>query len=321
MEELRQFLPIPHRLACSDAYTCLVSEDGKLSTWGYNESTPNGESERSMLPKLIDLADPVSYVACSDTITGVITYDGRLSTWGGITANLSLPQAITMVSVGDFHMLVLTVDGGGESGVLGTGDLSNRDTLTLVKLPLPCLVVKCDFSTSYAIMIDGSLYHWGDVYDFVGTGVQTTSLLPAEVDLSEPVLDISCGTCYVTVLTVEGEVYVYGDNEIHTGRTGRLKLPSRCKAISSSSWHNLALLENGELWGWSYSGMYWVLGIGEDTVDPSIPILIPLDCSVSVMGLGITHSVILSREGVMYGCGYGCLGNGKKHCGRFTRGV
>jgi len=70
--------------------------------------------------------------------------------------------------------------------------------------------------------------------------------------------------------------------------------------------------------------MNWVLGVDEDVIDSSTPTLIPLDCSVLVMGLGVVHSIILSREGVMYGCGYGtngCLGNGKKHCGRFTRGV
>ena len=201
---------------------------------------------------------------------------------------------------------------------------------------------------------DGKLYWAGStaylampgvVGDIVFTGSGGITSYPKEV--SSPVIDaikenikdinyhfinsveVSSKTTYIT--TENGKLYVYGNNQ---NSTGTLKTSSDFEElvikegttvvdVKTADGLTLAVLSNGEIYGWGYN-TYGILGDGYEVggVYPT-PVKLNLPNNIKSVSLGTGFAIFASKTGEVYGIGrndYGQLGTGdNKGASTFVR--
>uniref|UniRef100_A0A2R5L7B3 Putative alpha-tubulin suppressor n=1 Tax=Ornithodoros turicata TaxID=34597 RepID=A0A2R5L7B3_9ACAR len=176
----------------------------------------------------------------------------------------------------------------------------------------------------------GELLSWGhNGYCQLGNGTNTHGVVPCSLTNSfmHQIMDVACGSHHSLALTVSGEVFAWGQNncgQVGLGSTTNQPTPRkvtsgiggrRCIAIACGQTSSMAVLENGEVYGWGYNGN-GQLGLGNN-VNQTTP------CKVtSLQGVvidkvvcGYAHTMALSDEGALYSWGansYGQLGTGNK---------
>lgn len=163
----------------------------------------------------------------------------------------------------------------------------------------------------------------GDVYLFD----ITTSQLGAQINApGDKQVAISAGQEHILLLAADGRVQSYGrggrgqlghgtlDN-VDQGRAQTIEALEGVpfKAISSGSWHSLALSEAGDVysWGWNSDGQ---LGVSRSKVQVrATPMLVEVsedDC-FELISCGSRHSMVVNQNGILFGFGwnkYGQLG-------------
>ncbi|XP_064456024.1 RCC1 and BTB domain-containing protein 1-like [Ornithodoros turicata] len=181
-----------------------------------------------------------------------------------------------------------------------------------------------------AVTESGELLSWGhNGYCQLGNGTNTHGVVPCSLTNSfmHQIMDVACGSHHSLALTVSGEVFAWGQNncgQVGLGSTTNQPTPRkvtsgiggrRCIAIACGQTSSMAVLENGEVYGWGYNGN-GQLGLGNN-VNQTTP------CKVtSLQGVvidkvvcGYAHTMALSDEGALYSWGansYGQLGTGNK---------
>ena len=175
----------------------------------------------------------------------------------------------------------------------------------------------------------------GDI-DVTGTGSVTR--YPKEVTKTEStVIDeikdkilyikysfINAGGIYgrnTLILTTEGRLYAYGQSNVNMIGTGNtttdfveLKINGNTpvKQIETMDGLSLALLENGDVYGWGYN-TYGILGEGYEIGGIySTPVKLKLN-NISYISLGEGFAIFANKSGEVYGIGkndYGQLGTG-----------
>jgi alpha-tubulin suppressor-like RCC1 family protein len=140
------------------------------------------------------------------------------------------------------------------------------------------------------------------------------SLLPKS-SFSEPIKMVAVGMSHSLVLTVSGQLYVWGDN-----RGGQLGLGDKderstptflplqsepIKMISVGSHHNLALTASGQIYVWGYNGD-GQLGLG-DTITRLTPTLLSSELfrndpsnNIKAVIAGEYNSFVLTVTGKLY---------------------
>ncbi|CAL1532706.1 unnamed protein product [Lymnaea stagnalis] len=177
----------------------------------------------------------------------------------------------------------------------------------------------------------GEVFSWGhNGYCQLGNGSSSPGFVPGQVTTnlsSRMVTKVACGSHHTMALTVDGEVYAWGQNncgQIGTGSTANQPSPRKIAsvigsrvtvAIACGQTSSMALLDNGEVYGWGYNGN-GQLGIGNNVNQPS-PCRVHSLTSVIISQIvcGYAHTLALSDEGVIYAWGansYGQLGTGNK---------
>jgi hypothetical protein len=168
--------------------------------------------------------------------------------------------------------------------------------------------------------IEGNIYCWGREY--LGNGksdhynVNKPELNKYLSD--EQVIDICCGEYHTLVLTNSGEVYAWGQNksgQIGNGMSNQL-IPIKVNGfngekviqISCGYHHSMALTESGRVfsWGNNESGQ---LGHILDFKIVKKPLILSMSKEIPIkkISCGFSHSLLLAREGDIYGFGYnGC---------------
>eukprot|EP00058_Branchiostoma_floridae_P005097 XP_002590585.1 hypothetical protein BRAFLDRAFT_123620 [Branchiostoma floridae] len=239
-------------VACGDEHTALVTENGRLYTFGSNDwgQLGLGHTKTASKPSCVKSLkhEKAKLVACGRSHTLIATGDGKVYVWGGGSeGQLGLGEDTTecteptlldfdskaiSVSCGYYHTAVVTEDGNlytfGETeyGKLGlnNSDLDSSDTpqkVTGIKEKVKFVV--CGGGHTTAIAESGAVYTFGNgASGQLGHG---NSLLesptPHRVERFRDAdcKHASCGENFTAVITGKGHLYTFGD-----GRHGKLGL-------------------------------------------------------------------------------------------------
>lgn len=285
--------------------------DNSLISWGFNNQGQlgDGSTTANNLPAEVGLPAGVTVTkveAAAQASSFAITSDGKLLAWGNnnqgqlgdgthtdrhtpVSVDLSIlnpGEKIIDVASGQDHTVAVTSEGRGLAwgnnfwGNLGDGTTTNTDTPVLIEQPggVKYVGITAGYDHSVAVTDDGKLLAWG--YGGVGNlgnGGTATQHDPTPVDLS--VLDA-------------GETIV---------------------DVASMTHHNLALTSNGRVIGWG-DNQYGQIG-DETTTQRRTPVLahIPSGTTISSIGVGWDHSLVVTSAGDGLGWGsdrYGQVGDG-----------
>ncbi|KAF3857185.1 hypothetical protein F7725_009044 [Dissostichus mawsoni] len=200
------------------------------------------------------------------------------------------------------------------SSCLGTGDSLS----TIVPKKLDFLRGKKVVSLSY-----GSGPHLGNG----NTNQALSPLLVTANPQNKKVREVACGSHHSMALTQDGEVFAWGYNncgQIGSGSTANQPYPRKVTGclqgkiaigISCGQTSSMALIDNGEVYGWGYNGN-GQLGIGNNGNQLTPCRLSGLQglCMQQIVS-GYSHCLALTDEGLLYAWGantYGQLGTGNK---------
>lgn len=224
--------------------------------------------------------------------------------------------------------------GSNTSGCLGLGD--SHGSLEPRKVESLCRKGIKTFAYGsgphvLAVTEDGEIYSWGhNGYCQLGNGSTNQGLLPGIISsclIGKKVNEVACGSHHSMVLTCDGEVYSWGQNncgQIGSGSTTNQPTPRkvtasigsrRCISIACGQTSSMCAMDNGEVYGWGYNGN-GQLGLGNN-VNQSNPSRVANLQGVVIHKIvcGYAHTMALSDDGVLYAWGansYGQLGTGSK---------
>lgn len=108
--------------------------------------------------------------------------------------------------------------GAGYWGALGHGDTKDKNVPQRIDTfsGRPVVEIACNAFHSAAVTTKGQLYTWGDgKYGNLGHGNCESSLVPKLVEslCAERVCKVACGTTFTVVVTENGHVYTFGQNQ------------------------------------------------------------------------------------------------------------
>ena len=191
--------------------------------------------------------------------------------------------------------------------------------------------IAATFSTSFAILEDGSLWGWGN---------NSTWLLDynspighphgSPVKIMDSVLAVSAGRIHVVAIRADGSLWGWGNNEsgqlgigTTTIRQSPVKIMEDVIAVSAGSDHTMAIRADGSLWGWGDS-VHGQLGDGSNVPfeidrDSGSIIRVPQVYPIKILGdvvsvsAGRTHTMAIRADGSLWGWGensFGQIGDG-----------
>jgi alpha-tubulin suppressor-like RCC1 family protein len=295
-------------IAAGNGSDLALDSDGNVWTWGDGVAGVLGDGstkdhanmavEVSGLPKIAAIAE-------SDDTDVAITATGSVWGWGwnnngelctGNTTEQGTPVELTNLSGvvsaagGGPHILYLTTSGaveacgGNTAGELGDGTFTDSTTpVTVTGLPGPVASLSAGQASSTALLKNGEVWDWGyDKFGELGNGTTgTNSDVPVQVALPSAAVQESTG----------------GDDQ--------------------TNGQSLALLTNGQVWGWGCNSD-GQLGDGTTSTADATPVratALPGDVTFTEVISGGAHSLALDSEGNVWAWGNNDLsqvGNGGK---------
>ncbi|XP_065335408.1 RCC1 and BTB domain-containing protein 1-like [Cloeon dipterum] len=227
--------------------------------------------------------------------------------------------------------------GKNQNGCLGTGGTDELTAFARIEKLCGKKIERFEYGSFdnkfsiFAISAIGNLFSWGEnSYGQLGLGTESYTRVPTKirVSLDWNVVRVACGRYHTLALTVERQVFAFGQNlygQLGLGLSGglvtnpqkicgllrgRVVTSIACQALSS-----FALLASGEILAWG-SNLNGRLGLPlSQTETPNTPCEVEglNKISISRVVCGDHFTLALSKEGAIYAWGgnmYGQLGNG-----------
>ncbi|XP_076028585.1 E3 ubiquitin-protein ligase HERC2 isoform X2 [Oratosquilla oratoria] len=182
-------------IACGSTYSAAITSQGELFTWGRGNygRLGHGSSDDHNIPTLVTAlkGERVVDVACGsgDAQTVAVTDSGLVYSWGD----------------GDYGKL-------GRGGSDGSKVPKLIDRLQGQEI---CRVY-CGAQFSLALSKSGTLFSWGKGENFrLGHGSEEHVRFPKQIKAlsGKKVCEVGVGSMHVSVLTEEGEMFVWGRND------------------------------------------------------------------------------------------------------------
>lgn len=301
---MRPLLHLPGRaVACGDAFSALVTEDGELFTWGCNNE---GQLGRRITTKVL--------------AKGEFPYDRT-----PISIRSTLPRnfrtaRVREVSCGAAHIAAvfdngaLFTCGAGGAGQLGHNDRRSRSSFKQVSSleSRVAVDVVCGARHTLVVLNDGSLLAFGDnSRGQLGVGAPgTSSTVPALVQAlwGVALIQVAAGDAHSLVLGASGDVYAFGCNRHGQLGVGRepaqsalpLVVPSLSGAvrrIACGGDRSAAIGGRGALLHWGRAMKREDDGQPEsDVFEPYQVIIVGDHASVVDVALGTSHTVCVVRQ-------------------------
>lgn len=209
------------RKILSSSYNMALCNDGRIITWGDNNSGQlgNGNNNNSAVPVLVDnngalAGKKVAAISSNGALRVALCSDGSVVAWGtnssgelgnGTTSNSNVPVAVNFspnfnskrvarISASGSNVLALCTDntlltwGSGFRGQMGNGtivdinSLPKQVTQTGVLLGKTISQIAAAGEYSYAVCTDGSIASWGDgSYGALGDGNSYHSIVSTPI--------------------------------------------------------------------------------------------------------------------------------------------
>ena len=288
--------------------TALTSQ-GRVFTWGSGIDGILGVNEDDanvLIPTLLQRLEGrhFSKVACGGGHMIAIDSDGHLHSWG-LDNDGQLGHKREEQNKGS-KFYKPTFFKGGKASEPVSGPLAEKRVVD----------VACGRYFSAAVTSEGEVYTWGAGRDFaLGHGDRGNKNLPTKVEAlaGERVVKITCGKNFTVALTVTGNVYAWGNNDL--GQLGISKadrcteLPTRLSTvaevvdIAAGDLHVLALTRSGQVYSWG-NGADGQLG-HSNTANQFAPKLIQSLPQIAKVACGGGHSAFITSEFSMLMCGRG----------------
>ena len=309
---------IVKEVSLGDHHTVLLTNQGRVFTWGYNYfgQLGIGNTTDSIEPieitHMFDLnpTEKIIKIAAGTLHTGALTDQGRVFTWG-YNGNGQVGNDSTVKQ-------------------LKPEDITSRFTLTYNERIID--IILGDGMTG-AYTTKNRVFIWGKSLDDQATEdllVPTDISEYFEVTYGQAIETMALGGNHIGLLTTDGRLYMWGKN--NSGQLGNgtevsetspiditnqfdLVAGERLVDISLGKNHSSALTSSGRLymWGYNYFGQ---LGDGTNQrktqpIDITSAISLNLNEYIEAIEMGGQHTSILTSEGRVYVWGlnnYGQLG-------------
>lgn len=277
------------QVTCGGLHTAVVTEEGKVFTWGDGRRGELGHIHDPSLkqtPRMVEMLDHVfvTSVACGGSHTVAITDSGQLYSWGwsrygqtghGERANVKFPKRIdhplvkdiVQVACGSKHTMAITRSGtviafgANRHGQCGLSDFEDRLEPNRIESlrDTPISYVSCGAIHSCLVTTTGDVYICGFGEYFIPDESQHFFPEPRRVQLPEAIRSISCGQAHNLALSVNNNVYAFGSGEFGSlgygvkanSATPRLVLDTKnIRQVAAGRYHSFALTDSGILYSW-----------------------------------------------------------------------
>ncbi|KAG0450342.1 hypothetical protein HPP92_020990 [Vanilla planifolia] len=287
-----------------------ICEDGRLSTWGWNQRGTLGhppESKTESAPSLVKALAEVNVVQAAIGGWHCLAVDdqGRAYAWGG----------------NEYGQC------GEEPEKKEDGSKALRRDITIPQRCAPKLSVRqvaAGGTHSVVLTQEGHVWTWGQPWP---PGDIKQIYMPVRVQGLERVRLIAVGAFHNLSLLEDGVLWAWGNNEygqLGTGDTQPRSQPILVQGLSgltlvdiaAGGWHSTVITNKGEVYAWG-RGEHGRLGFGDDKSSKMVPQKVQLLAGEDIIQVscGGTHSVALTRDGRMFSYGrgdHGRLGYGRK---------
>lgn len=294
-------------LAAGNSHTAAVAADGSVWTWGYNNvgQLGMGSTENRATPTHVaGLADAVA-VAAGGWHTLALRADGTLAGWGYNNSGqvaaghwmldrpVDLPLAgVVSIAAGAYHSLAIDEQGvvwswgANWQGQLGDGSRLSRSSPGPVTLPRAAVAIaagKGEGLSSYALLLDGSVWGWGD-NSRQQLRFDATGYYPYPVQLYSGAIGLAAGDRHALVVTKDWTVVAWGDNtygQVGPGGVGSPQPPTTVAAVTwaasvaAGARHSLALDQSGAVWAWGGDEVAQASGTPTPATRTPAPIPLP----------------------------------------------
>ena len=276
--------------------------NGEVYGWGHNNHGQLGEGNSSSIdsPRLIKgIPGKVFCITAGDYHSLALMENGKVYGWGGNEYGQlgdgtkkdrrnpklikGIPGKVVGIAAGSLHSLVVTENGElygwgrNQNGELGDGSIEDRKYPKLIKgIRGKVTSIAAGFQHSVALLESGKVYGWGGNDNRQqGNGTIRDRKLPKLIKyIPGKVTGIAVGIFHTVALLESGKVYGWGGNAF--GQLGDKTLADRDRpklikgfttkvtSIAAGEYESLALLENGELYGWGRNAHF---ELGRDLTD------------------------------------------------------
>ncbi|MFM2016587.1 MAG: hypothetical protein RL007_243 [Bacteroidota bacterium] len=281
------------RVQCGVQFTLALKYDGTV--WATGENTEgqlgNGNNTNSLVFVQCPITEVVS-IAASYKSSYAITADGALYAWGD-----------------------------NADGRLGDGTTTDRNSPVQIGSANNWVQVSAGERHTLAVQANGTLWSWGyNQYGELGIGSLTDQSSPVQVGNDSMWVAVAAGTYHSAALKANGQLYTFGSNVFGALGDGSLAASNSSPynvagptlswvTINSGYEYNIALKDDGSIWGWGGAGAF---GDGNLTNAP-VPFQIGTERNWVVISTGWGHSLAIKANGTLWATGnnnYGALGVG-----------
>jgi len=292
----------PTVIDVGDFGTCAVNTGGHVFCWGSNRSGNLGvppDTGYQYVPGAV-LGGTFSTVSVGESHVCALDSAGAAWCWGQVPTPFGIPplphssrpaavaggQTFTRLSAGWIATCAIATGGGAwcwgqnTSGVLGTGDFTQRAAPTAVAGGGAFTAVTVGSEFACALDGAGAAWCWGDNDSGqLGTGgTGGAQPLPQAVTGGLTFTDVTAGATHVCGLTASGEAWCWGSNvygELGTGDTVGASAPRQVTGghtftqISAGDEFTCGVDPAGRIWCWGWN-LYGNLGNGEADLDATV---------------------------------------------------
>ncbi|KAJ9591767.1 hypothetical protein L9F63_001703, partial [Diploptera punctata] len=272
-------------IACGRAHTLVSTNSGKLFSWGSNSDGQLGVgdiADRAAPTRVMGIQDDVIQLSAGCVSSAALTGTGQLYVWGS--------------------------NSDGQLGLLDTND--NVLSPTLLPFDERIVHMSCGYYHSAFVTESGSLYTFGESESGkLGLPDSLTNITtPQKVTLAAPIKSVFCGGNHTMAVTVEGEVFAFGNN--FNGQLGlgvevnQNLLPTRVigleghiiREISCGESHTAFVTSNGKLYTCG-EGRHGKLCSEQENNNQTIPVRVSKfkGYSVQKVACGGCHTMVLAN--------------------------
>ena len=270
------------------SHSIALKSDGTVWTWGRNTFGQIGDgtinTQRRTPVQVTSLANIIAITAGSE-YNLALKGDGTVWSWGRNTLNQlgdgSSTNRVTPVQVSGLSLPTIAIAAAGAHSLIvdNTGSMwafgIEIGSVPIRVSPLPALISRAGASSgaSFGLTLGGAMWAWSaNTRGQVGDGTTTPRPAPVNPSAIDSIAQIGGGSWHTLALRTDGTVWAWGGNDVGQIGDGTPRCPSgtafNCPntqivlnpvhvsgpvaivAIGAGSSTNLAVSNDGTVWGW-----------------------------------------------------------------------